>query len=225
MKRNTSSAGFSLIELLMAMTISLTIIAAVYQLSFSQHRSYRKQDQIVETRQNVRAIMALISKNLQLAGYDPTGRANTGLVTSFAPPHDSFTIDYENEHDIIAFTLDDNGDATTNANDAEQIAFRLNNQILERYSSQDSEWETIATNIDALDFVFLDNTGTKTTNPAAFRAVQIALLVRSEKQDNKYQDTKVYTNKQGDPICPSCSSDHYRRRLLTTTIELRNLGL
>jgi type IV pilus assembly protein PilW len=225
MNRNTSSDGFSLIELLMAMTISLTIIAAVYQLSFSQHRSYRKQDQIVETRQNVRAIMALITKNLQLAGYDPTGRANTGLVAGFAPPHDSFTIDYENEHDIIALTLDENGDATADSDDAEQIAFRLNNGTLERYSSQNSEWEMIAPNIDALDFVFLDDTGTKTTDPAEFRAVQIALLVRATKQDNKYQDTMVYTNKQGDLICPSCPNDHFRRRLLTTTIELRNLGL
>ncbi|MDH3601508.1 MAG: PilW family protein [Candidatus Tectomicrobia bacterium] len=225
MNRNTSSDGFSLIELLMAMTISLTIIAAVYQLSFSQHRSYRKQDQAVETRQNVRAIMALITKHLQLSGYDPTGRANTGLVTGFAPPHDSFTIDYANEHDIIAFTLDDNGDATAGSDDAEQIAFRLNNETLERYSSENTEWETIATNIDALDFVFLDDTGTKTTDPAEFRAVQIALLVRSTKQDNKYQDTAVYMNKQSDPICPSCPNDHFRRRLLTTTIKLRNLGL
>jgi Tfp pilus assembly protein PilW len=209
----------------MAMTISLTIIAAVYQLSFSQHRSYRKQDQVVETRQNVRAIMALITKHLQLAGYDPTGRANTGLVAGFAPPHDSFTIAYEHEHNIIAFTIDDDGDATADANDAEQIAFRLNNQTLERYSSQDAQWETIATSIDALNFVFLDDTSTKTTDPAQFRAVQIALLVRSAKQDNKYQDTMVYRNKQGDLICPSCPNDHFRRRLLTTTIELRNLGL
>jgi type IV pilus assembly protein PilW len=225
MNRNTSSDGFSLIELLMAITISLTIIAAVYQLSFSQHRSYRKQDQIVETRQNVRAIMALISKNLQLAGYDPTSRANTGLVTSFAPPHDSFSIDYDNAHDIIAFTLDEDGDATVNSDDAEQIAFRLNNRTLERYSSQNAAWEMIAPNIDALDFVFLDDTGTKTTDPAEFRAVQIALLVRATKQDNQYQDTGVYRNKQGDLICPSCPHDHFRRRLLTTTIELRNLGL
>lgn len=225
MNRNTSSDGFSLIELLMAMTISLTIIAAVYQLSFSQHRSYRKQDQVVETRQNVRAIMALLTKNLQLAGYDPTGRANTGLVTGFAPPHDSFTIDYENDHDIIAFTLDENGDATAGADDAEQIAFRLNNGALERYSSQNYEWEMIAPNIEALDFVFLDDTGTKTTDPAEFRAVQIALLVRATKQDNKYQDTMAYTNKQGDLICQSCPNDHFRRRLLMTTIQLRNLGL
>jgi type IV pilus assembly protein PilW len=209
----------------MAMTISLTIIAAIYQLSFSQHRSYRKQDQIVETRQNVRAIMALIAKNLQLAGYDPTGRANTGLVAGFAPPHDGFAIDYENQHDIIAFTLDEDGDATTDSNDAEQIAFRLNHGTLERYSSQNSEWEMIAPNIDALDFAFLDDTGTKTTDPVEFRAVQIALLVRSTKLDNKYQDTMDYTNKQGDPICPSCLNDHFRRRLLTTTVDLRNLGL
>jgi len=225
MNRNTSSDGLSLIELLMAMTISLTIIAAVYQLSFSQHRSYRKQDQVVETRQNVRAIMALITQTLQLAGYDPTGRANTGLVASFSPPHDSFTIDYENEHDLIAFTLDENGDATVDSDDAEQIAFRLNNRTLERYSSQNAAWEMIAPNIDALDFVFLNDTGTKTTDPAEFRAVQIALLVRATKQDNQYQDTTVYTNKQGDLICPSCPNDHFRRRLLTTTIELRNLGL
>ena len=225
MNRNTSSDGLSLIELLMAMTISLTIIAAVYQLSFSQHRSYRKQDQVVETRQNVRAIMALITQTLQLAGYDPTSRANTGLVASFAPPHDRFTIDYENEHDLIAFTLDENGDATVDSDDAEQIAFRLNNRTLERYSSQNAAWEMIAPNIDALDFVFLNDTGTKTTDPAEFRAIQIALLVRATKQDNQYQDTTVYTNKQGDLICPSCPNDHFRRRLLTTTIELRNLGL
>ena len=225
MKRHISTDGFSLIELLMAMTISLTISAAVYQMSFSQHRSYRKQDQVVETRQNVRAIMALITKNLQLAGYDPTGRANTGLVTNFEPPHDSFTIDYANDHDIIAFTLDNNADATLDVNNDEHMAFRLENNTLERYNIADSDWELIATNIDALNFVFLDSNGATTTNPAVAQAIEIALLVRSEKKGNDFHETTVYTNKQGDPLCTSCLNDTHRRRLLRTTVQLRNLSL
>lgn len=75
------------------MTISITVLATIYQLFHSQNRSYRNQDQIIETQQNLRAVISVLSKDLQLAGYDPEGNLNAGIVTQFPPPHNLFNID------------------------------------------------------------------------------------------------------------------------------------
>ncbi len=89
--------GLTLIELIISLTISLTIIASTYQLFHSQNNSYIKQDQVIEAQQNIRALLAIISKELQLSGYDPKGRATPGIVEQFPAPHDTFTIDYSQD--------------------------------------------------------------------------------------------------------------------------------
>jgi hypothetical protein len=78
--------------------------------------------------------------------------------------------------------------------------------------------------------MYYDDKRTITANPADIEYVEISMLARTGKQDSKYTDTTVYTNKEGVKLCPLVSAqcvndsfgDHYRRRLLTTTIQIRN---
>ena len=216
--------GFSLIEVIVAMAISSIIITALYEIFHSQQRSYIAQDQVTEMQQNLRAGLNLITRELRSAGFNPTRTANTGFVTDFAPPNDIFgqDINYAIDKSVIAFTIDDNGDSIIQSNDAEQIAYRLNNNMLERYSATRTQWEAIANNIDALDFIYLDQNGAITNNPANFRAIEISLLVKTGKKDLHFNNSQTYQNKQGQNICLSCDNDNYRRRLLSTTIYIRN---
>jgi prepilin-type N-terminal cleavage/methylation domain-containing protein len=61
--------GFSLIELLIAMALSLILLAHGFQLLVIQHRQYIIQDGIAEAQQNLRAGMDMMSHEIRAAGY------------------------------------------------------------------------------------------------------------------------------------------------------------
>jgi type IV pilus assembly protein PilW len=217
--------GFSLIEVLIAMACSSIVVAALYQMFHSQQKSYLQQDDIAEMQQNLRAGLYLMTKDIRTAGFDPTGLANAGFVTDFEAPNEIFDpdVNYAVDTNVIAFTIDDDGDGNIQANDNEQIAYRLNNNNLERYSASRASWEPIANNVDALNFVYLDSDGNVTVITDNIHSVEVTMLVRSNDKDIKYINKKTYKNKQDEEICPLCTNDNYRRRLLLTTIRVRNL--
>ena len=224
--RTLLNRGFSLIEVLVSMALASIIIAAVYNLFHDQKDAYVAQDQVAEMQQNLRAGVLLMTQEIRSAGYDPLDTGLFGFVTDFASPNDIFSenIDYSSDKSRIAFTIDADEAGDLNPNDSELIAYRLNtsNNSLERYIWSDGDWKTVANNVDALDFVYLDDSGNVTTNPADFRAVQMTLIIRTGKKDKSYQNTQTYFNKQGQNICSGCENDNYRRRLLSTTVRIRN---
>jgi prepilin-type N-terminal cleavage/methylation domain-containing protein len=222
-------AGFTLIEIMIAVTISVIITSAIYQIFHSQQRSYLIQDRAAEMQQNLRAGLYMMAREIRSAGYDPELTGNFGVVTDFAPPDDIFATDinYVTDKNIIAFTMDsDTGPGVVNKIREEQVVYRLASNQLQRYNVETAAWEIVADNIDALDFVLVDQNGTVTTNPADVAAVEITLLVRTDEQDKKYSNAQIYRNKRGQDVCPSCSTDpnlkRYRRRVLSTTVGVRN---
>jgi hypothetical protein len=58
-------------------------------------------------------------------------------------------------------------------------------------------------------------------NPANVRAIEVSLLARTGRTIRGYTDPNTY-NLGGDSIAPA---DNYRRKVLTTVIETRNIGL
>jgi len=170
-----------------------------------------------------------MAREIRSAGYDPTRSAGAGFVTSFEAPNDKFVINYAVDKDIIAFTIDNDGKGSIDVNSTEQIAYRFNttNRTLERFkvsAAPGGVWEAVADKVDALNFVYRKVDGTPATDPEDIRYVEIALLVRARSPDPKFVDTTTYHNKQGEVLCATgCTGDHYRRRLLTTTVQARNL--
>lgn len=61
--------GFSLAELMIAMTIGLIILAAVSTLFVSSKQTYTTQDQLARLQENARFAMQFIMSDLRLAGY------------------------------------------------------------------------------------------------------------------------------------------------------------
>jgi len=64
-----SMAGFTIIELLVAIALGLIILASLFRTFKVQQDSYVTQDQISAMQQNLRAAMYLITRDLQMAGY------------------------------------------------------------------------------------------------------------------------------------------------------------
>ncbi|MBN1626079.1 MAG: PilW family protein, partial [Deltaproteobacteria bacterium] len=87
--------------------------------------------------------------------------------------------------------------------------------------------QTIAKDIEALNFVYLDADGSVIADPVTdiddIASVQIAIVARSERPDPKYSGSQTFLNMQGDTI--GTFTDHYRRELLTAQVKCRNIGL
>jgi prepilin-type N-terminal cleavage/methylation domain-containing protein len=228
-KRHTQN-GFTITEVLVAMVIASVLITAVYQTFHSQQRSYTVQSEAAAMEQNLRSGLYLLTRELRSAGYNPTQATTSDFrfVTSFPPTNNLFVINYATDHSMVAFTLDTDGSGAIEPNKNEQIAYRFNSaqKTLERFNDTQAnptkKWETVASDIDAVCFTYFDQNTHITTDPTRIEYVEISLLARTQKQDSKYTNTTVYTNKASVNLCPACVGDHYRRRLLTTTIQIRN---
>jgi hypothetical protein len=180
----------------------------------------------------------MLTRELRSAGYDPRRTGDFGIVTTLPPPYNSFTISYITQTDTIAFQTDSDEDGEVDQSEAELIAYRFNGaaRTLERFNVQSPDnpagaWEPVTDQVDAVNFVYRDETGARTRTRADIRSIEVSLLIRSGNKDLKYIDTNTYRNKEGENICtnppyPHCIAPdykNYRRQLWTTTIQLRNL--
>jgi type IV pilus assembly protein PilW len=217
--------GFTLIELLVAMTVGLIVMAGVSMTFRSQQKSYLLQEQMAAMQQNLRAAMYHMEKEIRMAGCDPDHTANAKIVTANATS--------------ITFTKDIRGanegslpDGDTN-DPNENITYYLNSGELRRNDPNGIGDQVIADNLSALNFVYLDQADTKLDDDLAgnvtasipqIRSVEITLLANTGRGDRGFQNNTVYTNQVVDTIFGP-AGDNRRRKLLTTCIKCRNLGL
>jgi type IV pilus assembly protein PilW len=75
-----SEKGFTLVEILVAMVISLFVLAALVGNFIMQHNTYRQQAEVTEMQEYVRAGIEMMTRELLMAGYDPTGGAGAGIL-------------------------------------------------------------------------------------------------------------------------------------------------
>ena len=238
--------GFTLIELLVALAIFGIAIGAIYGVYISQTRTYTVQNQVTTAQQDVRAGIDLMSRELRMAGFDPLGKgsfcfpANTiadPLSNTFIACTADLKADGANDpgDDIsfefiqgaggapgaLYFTSGDNSDGNGDSKiDALETA--ANGNTIER---------KLIGNVDDVEFAYvLQGNATPTINPTNndlpnIRAVEISILVLTAHPDPNYVDTATYKTLSGltGPWGPF--NDGYRRRLLTTVVKCRNMGL
>lgn len=229
--------GFTLVEIMMTMAISGMIVAAMYAAYLSQQRTYLMQEQVAEMQQNIRAALDKISREIRMAGYDPTGGAGAGITTASAGQ--------------ISFTLDNNGDGDTAdsgertdfgfsaavGNDADRngVPDTVTNGVPDSLSlgrrSGGGGYLEIADNIQAIEFRYLDANGAVTATLADIRSIQISILARAGRPDQNFTNTITYTPASGvawdlnGVAAGNAANDNFRRRLLVTTVQCRNMGL
>lgn len=222
-----SDQGFTIVELMIAMVVSLLALGAIYSTFQSQHKSYQVQQETADMHQNIRAAMYYTQREIRMAGCNPLGIANARIITANATKI-NFT------EDVVGNTPGSDPDGATD-DPNEDITYSLDaNKNLMRDTGGGNQ--VVAKNIDALDFVYLD--GASPPNvlnpggsdvPAAdlskIRAVEITIVARTT-DPLLYGTTnnRAYLNQQGTQIYAS-PGDNVSRRLLTSYINCRNLGL
>jgi type IV pilus assembly protein PilW len=226
--------GFTLVELLVAMAVGVIVLAGIAMAYRSQQRSAIVQDQVSAMQQNLRASMQLMEREIRMAGYDPVGNAGSGIQTANANTI-RITLDIhdgvDNDSDGITDEIDEagNGDGDTNDINEDITYLRLDPDAdgvfdLFRRDAAVAGDQPIAENIDALDFVYLDEDGNVTATLTEMRSVQITVVARTDRRDRGYTDTETYTNQQGTTVFGP-GGDNFRRKRLTAEVKCRNLGL
>ncbi len=215
-KLSKNSCGFTLVELMLTMAVSGIIVAAIYSAYMSQQRTYLAQEQVAEMQQNIRAAIDMMTREIRMAGYDPNATADAKIIEAL-PDRLSFTMDFNGNG-----TLMDGSSFEAN----EKVAYRLNaNNTLGRTTGNGVIAQPVAENISQLEFHYLDAANVATTTPANVRSVQISILARASKPDRDFANTMTYTPASGATNNWGPYNDNFRRRLLITSIQCRNLGL
>jgi type IV pilus assembly protein PilW len=219
--------GFTLIELLIATAIAGIVAGAIFTVFQSQQKSYLIQDQVAEMQQNIRAAMYIMVREIRMAGYDPYGDSGAG-ITSAAEKTFTFTLvadddNYDNDNDTIT---DEIGELKTIQYDLYDAYSDGDNDIGRQVGSSSSSKRAVAENIEEIEFFYTLADGSSTTapaNPDEIRSVQIAILARAEHEDSKFSNSRNYITPSGANWGPY--NDGFRRRLLSTTVKCRNMGL
>ena len=221
-----SNQGFTMIELMVAMVVSLLAMAAIYSTFLAQHRSYQVQEETADMQQNIRAAMYYMQREIRMAGSNPFNSL----------PFSSFGITAAGPTSIT-FTEDINGGASGTPPDG---VITANETISYTFADSDADGfndslarngQTVAQNIDAVDFVYLDGASPPNAIPfpvanlSQIRSVEITIVARTN-DPLLYGGTNnnVYRNQQNTPIFGP-AGDSVSRRTLTTQIYCRNLDL
>ena len=217
-----------MVELLVGMAVSLLALGAIYSTFLSQHKSYLVQGEVAAMQQNIRAAMFYMQREIRMAGCDPTGLTGAGITTASATS--------------IRFTEDvwngtSGGSPNGNVDDPnEDMTYNLDDSDGDGVVDElDRNNQTVAQNIDALDFVYLDGASPPVvlnpgrTNVASgdlskIRSVEITVVARISRGLLPTVNNNTYLNQQGTQILGP-QNDNLSRRRLTTFIKCRNLGL
>ena len=209
-------SGFTLVELLIAMTIGLIILLALSNTFLIQRKAYDVQEQITEMVQTARAAMDMMTREIRMAGYDPTGSADAGIVsvatnkiyiTMDITGGESDGIDNDGDGNVDEADEDKFGDGVLDDSN-EHIVYDIYDNKLGRTVGPSANvnnpsvppyHQPVAENIEDLQISQSGN------------SINVSLTARIAKPDPDY-------------IHPTYG-DHYRRYTLTSVITPRNLGL
>lgn len=179
--------GFSLIELIIVMTISLFIATTVWDVFVSHYKRYQVETAILDAQQNASSGIDMMIREIRMAGYDPTGSAFNGnkLLSDGTRPNRVI----EATEKRIRFLADLNGDGNFSDEDDENedITYELRNgeTTLRRKSRRGGQ--PLAENIESLHITYLDKYGRMIPAPvldtSRIRGIEIYIRSRTERQD------------------------------------------
>ena len=206
LNRRKNENGFTLVELLVAMVLSLVVLASVSSAFISQRKTYDAQEQVNEMIQKTRAVMEIITREIKLAGFDPTGNAFNDTSGPYAIPYSATQLQIQADLD---------GDGTANTSDSNEIilySFDSDNLQIQRNTGQAWAYaRVLAENIQNFTFTYWASNGTQinsTANQANIRQIQITVTGRTEKRDPGYGQ-----------------NGGYRTYTLTSTVTPPNLAI
>lgn len=231
---NVQQGGFTIVEIMLAITLSMILIAGVIQIYLSSKESFRVQNELARLQENQRIALEFLQRDIRLAGFvAPPARITAipgPLITvndGGANNSDTITVEYQSLTDCL-------GAPTPNGFAANTYSVNPVTLQLMCQGNGGGAPQPIADGIENMQILLGDNT-TIETNPDRIQyadryvnpttpnvrtvSVRIALLVRTQgpirtqaiAQNITLLDTNIVLN------------DRLRRQVITTTIPLQNV--
>ncbi|MCK9175699.1 MAG: prepilin-type N-terminal cleavage/methylation domain-containing protein [Desulforhopalus sp.] len=235
--KQLSNRGFTLIELMITLAMTGIIVAAVYSVYTVQSRAYGKQEQVADIQQTLSAAVFLMTRDIRMAGFQPEdGKGSKPGFTAATATTLTFGKDLDGDGTLVG-----SEETTYEFNNAAKIADR---KLTRNIGSGD---QLLGDNIEAVEFLYTLANGDSTRTPSTaemgkIRAVTVSVLGIAAYPDSSFDNQNTYipgSNRSGVTLSDSDSKattwpngmastapkDHYRRRMLITTINCRNMGL
>ena len=241
-----SENGFTLIELMVAMGMASIVVSIIYSAYNIQTKIYTEQDKVAEMQQNIRSGLMYLQREARMAGYNAQNASDASCGTTSGRPgiHTATATSFG-----FSMDLDEDGKCTDSG---ENVTYSLytTDGIQKLGRAAPALNQPIAEHIENINFVYIfspplvGSPATKLpTDPLTppltsaqlddIVAVQISLLARSKTEDREAAATTSFTLPQPDAWGKNTAggvvfgpfTDSYSRRLLTTTINCRNMGL
>jgi type IV pilus assembly protein PilW len=156
-------------ELLASLVVSAMTMAAIYNVTLMQQKVYSVQNQVADMEQTAEVLKAMIVRELDMAGYNPTGLAFNGVTL---------------DNTQLRIRTDSNGDNDTN--DArEDIIYRYdaaNRRVLRITGGV----QTMIPNIEAFTFAYIRADGAAATTSADIRQVNVTVRARTARADRDW---------------------------------------
>ena len=186
-------------ELLIAMTIGLIILTALSSTFLMQRKIYDVQEQVAEMVQTARAAMDMMSREIRMAGYDPTGAGFDGIT------YDADQLEIKAD----MYQTNDTGDPDGDTGDSnENIIYTMDSDFpFEIRRNTGGGRQPFAENIQLFTFDYLDSAGSATTTTEDIRQIKITITARTARPDSDYS-----------------GNGGYRTYTLTSYITPRNLA-
>ena len=178
------TAAFTLVELMVSMAISLAVLAAIAGTFTVQTRQNSAEEQVGQMQQNVRGALDLMIREIHMAGYKPAGGSFNGIQTSSAT-----TL-------RIKLDLDSSGVETDGTTDDISYTFDSSTRLITRTLNNIASSATLADNVTAFSFTYLDASGASTTTNTAVRRITINITARTAKPDPGYSINNGYRTYQ-----------------------------
>jgi type IV pilus assembly protein PilW len=187
---NDRASGFTLMELLVSMSIGMVVLAALAKTFTVQSRQNTAEEQVAQMQGNARAALDLMVREIQMAKYNPAG-------TAFSS---AYGVTYSASQLEVKADMDGNGTISTSSGSVEDIIYArdaANNYITRKLGSGTAE--IVADNITAFTFAYYDANGSAVTssgNSGNIRKVTINITARTAKPDPSYTSNSGYRTYQ-----------------------------
>jgi len=175
------SAGFTLTEMMVAITIGMIVIASVTGTFTAQTRQNNAEEQISQLHQNVRGALDLITRDLMQAGYKAPGGSVTG-------------VSYSTTQLLIQADLNANSTIDTSNTSLEYIVYAYDsaNKQITRQLGTSGTADVVADNITSFTFNYYDANGATTTSSSSIRKLTVSINGQTTKPDPNYSSNNEY---------------------------------
>lgn len=232
--------GFSLIEIMIAITISLILMAGIGQIFLGSKTSYNLQDGMGRLQENARFALDILNHSIGMTAFSGTLSPLSDAIDSTESKENEtantdlgFTAADHTASDIIEVRYTSATDCLGNASGGTaQDRFYIDGSNLMCLGNGSATAGVIAEGVENMQILYGEDTDNDTvanvyadadnvTDWNAIVSVRVALLVSTvQTVGNGTTDTKTHVLLNTPPIGPL--GDHVIRRVFTRTIILRN---